>query len=106
MKNIIDLAPFKSCNSNINWCPMGFSHCKVSCKKILSLILEDLGNNEASGVGVVAAIWLPHYANMLALDWGGSTIDICDSPHRDLTHPWHVLHDWASRVLCAFIFSG
>lgn len=57
-----------------------------------------MGNNEASEMGVVAAIWLPHYANMPVFDCGDSTIDICDSQHRDLTLPCDIWHDWASRA--------
>lgn len=86
MKSVIDLAASKNCNLYVNWCSRRSSHCSLM-KKTRSLISEDLGNNEAYGVGVVAAFWLPHYGNMLACDWGDSTIDICDRQHKDLTHP-------------------
>lgn len=45
---------------------------------------------------MVAPIWLPHYANMPVSD----CIGIWPTLGMDI---WH---DWASRVLCALIFSG
>jgi len=41
---------------------------------------------------MVTAVWLSHFGNILVFNRRDSTIDVCDSQKRALTH------DWACRV--------